>query len=257
MKKVFHSKYQDYQLEIDGFIESFDSTGEQIKDARNKLKLFQLNNEDLNIKSFKIPNLINQIVYKFFRKGKAQRSFVHAEKLTQFGIGTPQPVAYYENSSGFFLKKSFYVSEQLKCDLTYRELVNDFKYPNHEQILREFTRFTFDLHEKGIHFLDHSPGNTLIIQKENSYDFYLVDLNRMKFEPMDFEARIKNFSRLTKHKSMIEVMSDEYAKCIAENYNKVFDLMWSATGKFQKKIKQKKNLKKILNYLDASIRGIK
>jgi len=76
--------------------------------------------------------------------------------------------------------------------------------------------------------------------------FYLVDLNRMKFESMNFKTRIKNFSRLTKHKSMVEVMSDEYAKCIGEDYHKVFNVMWKYTEDFRNKIQRKKRLKKIL-----------
>ena len=62
----------------------------------------------------------------------------------------------------FRFKKSFYLSEQVDCDLTYRELITDLNYPNYETILRAFTRFTYLLHERGIQFLDHSPGNTLI-----------------------------------------------------------------------------------------------
>ncbi|MBN4084879.1 Kdo domain containing protein [Flavobacteriaceae bacterium AH-315-B10] len=244
MKKVIRPKYKDFEIEIDGFIDAFDSSGEEIKDERNKLKLFKLNSGILNIKSFKIPNLINQVVYKFFRKSKAQRSFEYANTLMELGIGTPQPIAYYENSTLFLFKRSFYVSEQLDCDLTYRELIKDFDYPNHEKILRAFTRFTFNLHEKGIHFLDHSPGNTLIQLNNGVYKFYLVDLNRMRFETMDFETRIKNFSRLTKHKYMVEVMSDEYAKALGENYDKVFNLMWKLTKNFQKKHHRKRQLKK-------------
>ncbi|MCH7524107.1 MAG: Kdo domain containing protein [Bacteroidetes bacterium] len=248
MKKVFHPKYQDSELDIDGFIESFDNSGEYIKDERNALKLFQLNTKVINIKSFRTPNLINQIVYKYFRKSKAQRSFEYAKKLLSLGINTPQPIAYYEFTTSFLFKKSFYVCEQLKYDLTYRELINDFKYPNYEQILREFTRFTFDLHEKGIHFLDHSPGNTLIIQKGNSYDFYLVDLNRMKFKPINLETRIKNFSRLSASESMIATMSDEYAKCIGVGYDKVFKLMLKFAEEFQNRFQRKKRLKKKLKF---------
>ncbi len=243
MKKVFHPKYQDSELDIDGFIESFDSSGEYIIDARNKLKLFQLNDVVVNIKSFKVPNLINQIVYRFFRKGKAQRSFEYAEKLKELGIGTPQPIAYYENSSGLLFKRSFYVSEQLEYDLTYRELINDFHYPDYENILRAFTRFTYELHEKGIRFLDHSPGNTLIVKRENTYDFFLVDLNRMNFGTLDFETRIKNFSRLTTHKSVVEVMSDEYAKCSGKKYDTVFDLMWKSSLDFNRMLYRRRDLK--------------
>ena len=132
----------------------------------------------------------------------------------------------------------------MDCDLTYRELTTNFNYPDYENILRAFTRFTYSLHEKNIHFLDHSPGNTLIKKNGNAYDFYLVDLNRMEFKPLDFETRIKNFSRLTIHKSMIKVMSEEYAKSSGEDFNKIFDLMWNETEAFQEKVRRKKQLKK-------------
>ncbi|HKK12967.1 MAG TPA: lipopolysaccharide kinase InaA family protein, partial [Flavobacteriaceae bacterium] len=200
------------------------------------------------IKLFKVPNIFNQIAYKFLRKSKAQRSFEYANILLEHGIGTPQPIAYYEFTTPLLFKKSYYVSEHLKCDLTYRELTKNFDYPDHETILRAFTRFTFKLHENDIHFLDHSPGNTLIKKMDGHYEFYLVDLNRMKFRTMDFQTRIKNFSRLTIHKSMVEVMSDEYAKLCNEDYEKVFELMWNYTEAFQRKFHRKKNLKKKLKF---------
>ena len=68
----------------------------------------------------------------------------------------------------------------------------------------------------------------------------------MQFGPMDFETRIKNFARLTIHKSMVEVMSDEYAKCSGEDFNKIFNLMWHETEVFQEKFHRKKRLKKKL-----------
>jgi len=100
------------------------------------------------------------------------------------------------------------------------------------------------LHENSINFLDHSPGNTLINANGDDYDFYLVDLNRMHFEKMDFDTRIKNFAKLTTLKSMVEIMSDEYAKCINEDYDKVCNLMWQYTEAFQNSYKSKQALKK-------------
>ena len=111
----------------------------------------------------------------------------------------------------YYLAKATDISQQIDCDFTYRELTTDFNIPNYEKILREFTRFTYQLHENGINF-DHSPGNTLIKRQDEDYLFFLVDLNRMKFGNLSFEERVRNFSKLTTHKSMIEVMSDEYAK---------------------------------------------
>jgi len=130
--------------------------------------------------------------------------------------------------------------------LTYRELTKDLNYPNHDRILRAFTRFTFNLHEKGIYFLDHSPGNTLISIEKDNYKFFLVDLNRMKFEDLDYEARIRNFAKLATKKSMVRTMSEEYAKCIGGDVEDVFEKMWNYTQNFQKRFWRKKRMKKRL-----------
>lgn len=244
MKSVFSSFNNEIEnTQIKDLIEKFDTIDGGEGD-RNIIKVVKLNYEKLNIKAFKIPNIFNQIAYKFLRKSKAQRSFEYGNKLLELGIGTPKPVAYFEFTTPFLFRKSFYVSKQLECDLTYRELIHDFNYPDYDTILRAFTRFTFGLHEKGVHFLDHSPGNTLIKKNGAHYDFYLVDLNRMNFGEMDFDTRIQNFARLTKHKEMVEVMSDEYAKCINKDYHSVFTAMWKEVEGFQKKFERKKELKK-------------
>jgi len=247
MKSVFNKEFKNSENQLKSFIKNFNSDGQVFgNQKRNTIKLFKLNDKLLNIKSFKIPNLINQIVYRFFRKSKAQRSFEYATKLLEYGIGTPQPIAYFECTGSFLFKKSFYVSEHLNCDLTYRELIHDFNYPDHETILRAFTRFTFELHENGINFLDHSPGNTLIKKTEQGYKFFLVDLNRMTFGPMPFDDRMKNFARLTKYEDMVKVMSNEYSKISGENYTKVYDVMWKYVLKFRKKHEGKQKFKNTL-----------
>lgn len=243
--KQIHSNFKQYEVFLDDIITNYDTKGENFGNQnRNSLKLFKHEDYTVNVKSFRVPNFINQIAYRFFRKSKAQRSFEYAKKLHSLDIGTPQPMAYYEFKSLFLFNKSYYISEQLECDLTYRELINDFNYPNYNTILRAFTRFTFKLHEKGIQFLDHSPGNTLIKKVGEEYHFYLVDLNRMKFGAMDFETRMKNFARLSKHKHMVEIMSDEYAKCCHKSYDEVFTVMWKEVSQFRASVARKKRLKK-------------
>ncbi|MFD1605958.1 Kdo domain containing protein [Flavobacterium artemisiae] len=233
-------------------IKSFNSSGELFGNGdRNKIKLFDLNGQTINIKSFKIPNIINKVAYRYFRKSKARRSFEYATILLEKNIGTPEPIAFLENFNLIGLKDSYYVSEHLAADLTYRELVEIPDYQDHENILRQFTKFTFELHEQGVEFLDHSPGNTLIKKTENNqYDFFLVDLNRMNFhENMSFEQRMNNFSRLTPQKEMVAVMSNEYAKFYTEKSETViFDKMWQATADFQAEFARKKRLKKKLKF---------
>ncbi|MBQ4820243.1 lipopolysaccharide kinase InaA family protein [Aquimarina sp. MMG016] len=240
-----HNSYKDVKKEIKNAVENFDSYADILGDAeRNVIKIIPLQGKNLTIKSFKIPNLINQIAYRFFRKSKAERSFMYANQLLDLGVLTPFPVAYEVQTTLFLFKRSYYVSELVDCDLTYRELTTDFNIPDHEEILRAFTRFTYKLHENGINFLDHSPGNTLIKRVDKDYEFYLVDLNRMEFGEMDFETRIKNFARLTIHESMIKVMSNEYAKCTGEDESKIFNLMWQYTQEFQNRYHGKRKLKR-------------
>lgn len=237
------------KVDIISCINSFDKKGELLfGGARNAIKLFEIDNNLVNIKSFKIPNLINQVAYKYFRKSKARRSYEYANRLIENGIGTPQPIAYAENFKLLGLEKSFYISEHLQAELTFRELVLQPDYPDHENILRQFTRFTFDLHQKGIEFLDHSPGNTLIKKaSENRYDFFLVDLNRMNFhDSMDFDSRMKNFHRLTPKIEMLAVMSDEYARLYGKKYDEVFAKMCFYTNDFQMKFHRKIARKKKL-----------
>lgn len=228
-------------------IQNFKSSGKLFGDGkRNIIKLFELDGITINIKSFKIPNLINKIAYQYFRKSKARRSFEFATLLLEKGIGTPQPIAYLENHSWIGLTDSYYVSEHLQCDLTYRELVEIPDYPDHENILRQFTRFSYTLHQKGIEFKDHSPGNTLIKKTtDGKYEFFLVDLNRMNFhQTMSFDLRMKNLCRLTPVKEMIAVMSNEYAKISGESEALIFETLWNKTSNFQEKFYRKKRLKK-------------
>lgn len=251
MPLTIHPGFTRYKSDLSRFIENFNTSGTLFGDGkRNKIKLFALDDQTVNIKSFKVPNLINQVAYKFFRKSKARRSYEYANRLIENGIGTPQPIAFEENFSLIGIQNSYYISEHLPTELTFRELVEIPDYPDHDNILRQFVHFSFQLHEKGIEFLDHSPGNTLIKKVgEGQYDFFLVDLNRMEFHTqMDFDQRMKNLSRLTPKKEMIAVMANEYAKLYDRGEAEIFEKMWFYTNDFQIKFHKKIKIKKMLKF---------
>ncbi|WP_130736145.1 lipopolysaccharide kinase InaA family protein [Flavobacterium sp. J27] len=246
MFRIFPT-YKNIKELILSSIDNFHTSGKLLAAGkRNTIKLFQVDEVlTLNIKSFKKPIVINQIIYNYFRKSKAQRSFEYASILLEKGIGTPQPIAFKTNTNFIGLQDSYYVCEHILCDLTYKELVET-DYPDGENILRQFVHFTYKLHQNGIEFKDHSPGNTLIKNKhDGSYQFYLVDLNRMNFHTqMNFKTRMKNLSRLTPKKEMVMIMSNEYAKLSGEDETVVFETMWQLTTDFQKRFHRKKKLKK-------------
>lgn len=249
MNKVIHPDFKGHADELTRIIHNFSTTGTMFADGRrNKIKIFPLSSGTVNVKSFKIPNIINKVVYRFFRKSKARRSYEFANRLLQEGIGTPQPIAYFENTTLFSFQDSYYISEQLNPDLTFRQLIEMPDYPEHEIILRQFTRFTFKLHEKGIAFQDHTPGNTLIKKiAPQQYEFFLVDLNRMNFhDSMNLQQRVVNMAKLTPEDHLIKVMCDEYAKLYNKSYDEVYGLMVKYTQYFSNRFHRKRAIKRRL-----------
>lgn len=238
---VINPKYSHLAEKLKEVLHNFSTKGEYVtKGERNVIKMVQLEGTSFNIKKFKTPNVFQSLVYEFIRKSKAKRSFEYASKLIDFGINTPFPVAYLEVFSGG-LKESFYVSEHIDYDFDFRELIHNPRFEKRNEILRQFTQFTFKLHENGINFLDHSPGNTLIVeQRKDTYEFYLIDLNRMRFEPMDFEKRMHNFRRLWLSKTMVKIMAQEYAGLYGKSFEETHALMLKHSRGFQKKVNSKK-----------------
>jgi len=231
--------------ELQAILKNFKNQGTLLVEGkRNKIKIFTYDEKEVAIKSFRIPIFINGIIYKFFRPSKAKRSFDYAKILTQKGIGTPEAIAYYENSNFYRLLDSYYVCEHIEADYVFKDLFNQ-NLENINFILSQFAHFCFTMHENGIEFLDHSPGNTLIkIDANQNCKFYLIDLNRMKFhKEMNFDQRMKNLSKITPSKEMVQLISKEYAKLYQKNENEVFEKMWYYTSKFQKKFLRKKKLK--------------
>ena len=226
-------------------IDHFETLGEDFAvGKRNKIKIIPYKNIILNIKSFQVPGLIKGIIYRFFRKSKAKRSYTYAKILKDKDIGTPDPIGFYENKSWLRLYDSYYICEHLTPDYVFKDLFNVY-IEDLENILKQFALFSFKLHENGIEFLDHSPGNTLIKKVgEHQYEFYLVDLNRMKFHKnMDLNTRMKNMCRTTPSEAMVKTISYEYAKLYGKKEEEIFTVMWHYNLEFHKRKLFKKNLK--------------
>lgn len=238
---VLHPEFEHLRSDIQDAIDRFSQGGEFVVDGeRNAIKKFEIPGVTLNIKSFKKPNIFQAFVYRFLRKSKAERSYLYAARLQQLGINTPKPIGYVEHR-GLGLGKSFYISEHLNYDFDFRTLNHNPTFPNRSEILKQFAKFTFQLHENSVQFLDHSPGNTLIVEEEwGQYSFYLIDLNRMRFKPLSFDERMRNFRRLWLSKTMINLMAPVYAELSGEPEELVHSVMTHHSRAFQKKINSKK-----------------
>ncbi|GAL62962.1 hypothetical protein [Algibacter lectus] len=103
--KVFNNDLTEaYKNKLTEMIHNFDNYDGGVGN-RNIIKIINIDGVNLNIKAFKIPNLINRVAYNFFRKSKAQRSFEYANKLTKMGVGTPKPIAFFEYKTHLVLVK--------------------------------------------------------------------------------------------------------------------------------------------------------
>ena len=78
---LIQDNYREFKPAINKVIDDFDSRGELIKGSRNTIKKINIDNLVINIKRFKIPNILNKIIYTFFRSSKANRSYNYAKKL--------------------------------------------------------------------------------------------------------------------------------------------------------------------------------
>ena len=202
----------------------------------------------VNVKKFKQKDFITNFFYRF-KGSKAKRSYEYAKKLLEYKIKTPEPIAYFDDFVNENNKKnSYYISEELKYDFTCREVFwpedierdkaeqgENYKISeetermlakvekNREKIIRQFAKFSFDLHESGVEFEDYSPGNVLIKDKSGNYEFYLVDLNRMKFGvKLNLDKRMKNVSRMMEDEKIARIFANEYAKYCKQREELVF-----------------------------------
>ncbi len=268
-------EYAGQETALRNLIANFTTLGEDFfRGDRNVIKTFRLDGgKVVNVKSFRRPNIINRIVYKYFRQPKASRSFNHSHKLLDCGIKVPKPIAFFENFNSYSVTESYFISEQIYPDIHFIKLVVNPEDPRYDDVLRHFAGFAYRLHEKGIEFRDFSPGNVLIMVREDGYDFYLVDLNRMAFhEEMSLEKRLKNFERLPPEDRLVRIISEEYARLSGEPFDKIYEGIRGATNAFRRKFLlrrkmkfwksfKKMNLKKRINnfrrrIMDGITRGI-
>lgn len=241
-------EYSDEKTSLLQLTDNFHDEGELIvKGSRNIIKSNTFQGQQVNIKYFKKPGAFNAVVYNFFRESKAKRSFDYAVRLLKAGIRTPKPIAYIEEKTAFTLQSSYYICAQINYDFTFRELIHDPLWKDRDLILEQFTEFTFRMHENRINFLDHSPGNTLIVKRgEGQYDFYLIDLNRMTFEDLSMAQRMDNFKKLWLSKTMVKIIARKYAVLSGEDPEQLQRILLEKTIAFKRRITKKKWLKRKL-----------
>ncbi len=206
-----NSDFPQFEPDLARIGELFEESTDSIHKARNELRILTLHGTQTVVKSFKVPHLLNRLVYTRFRPSKAFKSYRNALYLAGLGISTPEPIGYIEFHTHGLIERSYFLSVRVPYDFTIREALHH-KIDDYEAVLRAFAAYTHDLHQKGVWHLDYSPGNILIQRREGGYRFSIVDINRMAFRPITPLEGCKNFNKLWARDSDIEIMAREYAR---------------------------------------------
>jgi serine/threonine protein kinase len=240
-KYMFIDKYyKDFILNIQI---NFASSNSSIHKARNEIKLIDYENKKFVVKSFKVPNIINKIVYSFFKDSKAKKSYNNSIKIADF---VPAPIGYIEFYKFGLLQESYFVSEQFEYDFDIRPSLIEDDFKDKENLFRQFARFVYELHQNNIFHKDFSPGNILIKKNMGNYIFKIVDINRMKFYKLSLEDRMLNFAKLWAKDTDLKIMIKEYAKLINEDEIKCIELALQYSQAHKDRVNRKKEFKKMI-----------
>jgi len=141
-----------------------------------------------------------------FKPSKARRSWNGAIELLRRGIGTAQPIAYFEKIGDKTLKQNFYICEHVSSDFSIGEIFSAFARGETsfhglapEAVYKQFAQFCQTMHGRLIFFRDFSGGNILVKQDENKrLSFSLIDTARLRaleMPPLTMQYRLADLVR--------------------------------------------------------------
>ena len=229
---------------LEDFEKFFEENQNIVKNNRNIIKKLRLGEIETVTKSFKQPNFIQGMLYKFFRKTKAKRSYEHSLLLNQKGIKTPEPLCYIEVYDRFRLLQSYYISRQINYDFTL-EFAAHKEAEDYKDILKGFIGFTYNLHKKNIMHLDYVVGNICIKKIDKGYDFILVDLNRLYKGVVNSKMGVKNLKRVSTDPEIIKILAEEYANKSSNSFSGFTDYLMKSVNQNLQRSKLKRFIKNI------------
>jgi tRNA A-37 threonylcarbamoyl transferase component Bud32 len=222
--------------------DSVPTTAETIYNERNAVYKLTVGEEVLSIKSFRVPNAVNKIVYTNLRKSKARRSYEAALKLNELGINSPTPIAYIEEKQGIKLHRSYYICRHIEA--TNMRLVETDK--DKEFILKSLAAEIVKIHRAGVCLLDFSPGNVLYTRRDDgTLSFSHIDINRIAFGVTSRKKLFTMFERMFTQDDTLRLLAGEYAHLTGMSADEAATMAIAAHNAFNRRIAHKNRLKKL------------
>ncbi|MDO5447314.1 MAG: lipopolysaccharide kinase InaA family protein [Prevotellaceae bacterium] len=231
----------------------FDNDGIVIFNGRNTIKAFNVDGHEVVVKRFQRPNYVKKIIYTFFRKSKAYRSYFNAKELVKRGISTPAPIEYIETKRFGLLDYCYYVCER-NDDPPIEDLIDRDDW-NHE-LAAALAVFAAKLHQKGVLHKDFNDTN---IRYDKDFNFSLIDLNRMAIYPEGAEIPLNicldNLTRFTGRIDLFEYVAREYAACRGLDVDATAKLALSIKNRHDKAWRIRKRICHPMRYLRSVMSG--
>ena len=212
MKTVINPTYESLREWIEAIPMLFARQGEVIYDERNQVRtLTAPDGTKVCVKRFHVPRFLNKYIYRYLRAGKAERAYQNGLCLIAHHVGTPEPMAYIEEYACGGLGYSYLITRLSALKHLHREFTFE-DTPALEATIRPLARFTAHMHEEGILHLDFSPGNILWDKVNGTYQFEIIDINRMAFGRVSMKEGCRSVCRLCARSRFFDVFADEYAQ---------------------------------------------
>ncbi|MCR4852803.1 MAG: lipopolysaccharide kinase InaA family protein [Prevotella sp.] len=208
--------------------------GQLIYKKRNEVRRFEHKGLVFIAKRYKRVNFIQQVVYTFFRRTKAERAFFFAEEFRRRGINTPREVAYIEQKEFGLFTTGFFISEESRGRESHLELreVQDFDH----ELAEALVRYLVFMHSQGVLHGDPNLSNFLYErQDDGKFTFTVIDINRSRFTdgwPTDEEC-LHNLVRLTHRRDLYRFLVGHYAELRAWNVEETIEEAESQLDQFE------------------------
>jgi tRNA A-37 threonylcarbamoyl transferase component Bud32 len=228
----------EYILNIDS---GFSAVKSIIENRRNDIRIDNVKEFCLVIKSFKGMYWPNRVAYSFVRKSKARRSFETSMRLESMGFRVSIPVAYVDYYKFGILQSSYFISLHVQHEDFQGSL---YRYTSSHQIGKLFAGFAFQLHAAGVYHTDFSKGNVLCMREGDRIYFALVDLNRVRFQCANYRSGLKTLSKLGITQHHFEEILMIYTQLWSESFSDALQTIQavqksrSHAGKIRKRLKR-------------------